>query len=159
MKTKTKPKNVPVLAAPRKQGRPVEPVDPVKADAFIAWISSGKTLREFSRQPGNPSWQAIYDWTAKSEVFAAQYAQARDLGYDQIAEETLTLIDQIPDRIQSDGSSRYDPAYVAWAKNRVEQRMKLLAVWSPKKYGNRLEIEGGGVGLAIQINLNQDGEK
>lgn len=159
MKTKTKLKNVPVLAAPRKLGRPVEPVDPVKADAVIEWIESGKTLREFSRVPGNPSWRVVYDWITKCEVFGTRFAQARDLGYDQIAEETLALIDQIPDRIQSDGSSRYDPAYVAWAKNRVEQRMKLLAVWSPKKYGNRLEIEGGGVGLAIQINLAQDGEK
>ena len=30
---------------------------------------------------------------------------------------------------------------MSWLKNRVEQRLKLLAKWDPKRYGDRMNVE------------------
>jgi hypothetical protein len=43
---------------------------------------------------------------------------------------------------ENSSSERIDSAHVAWLKNRAEQRMKLLAKWNPKKYGDRLALAG-----------------
>jgi hypothetical protein len=31
---------------------------------------------------------------------------------------------------------------VQWAKNRVELRLKLLAKWNPKRYGDKVQVAG-----------------
>jgi hypothetical protein len=126
----------------KKVGRPVKPVPQDVADRLIEWISEGKTLREFCRHPSSPSFRTVYDWTEKDKEFAARLAHAREIGHDAIADETMEIIDAEPERINNEGGSKIDNAYVAWARNRVEQRLKLLAVWNPKKYGNRTTIAG-----------------
>ena len=43
-------------------------------------------------------------------------------------------------------------------RNRVEAKRWIASKLKPKVYGDKLELEGNGVvGLAIQVNLNQDG--
>ena len=125
-------------------GRP--PKDPkadqdVKAE-IVEWISSGKTLQDFCRQDKKPAPRTIYDWTEKDPEFAAQFARARDLGADAIAEETLSIIDEEPNTVVGDGGSRYDSAHVQWNKNRVELRLKLLAKWNPRRYGDKVTLTG-----------------
>ena len=129
---------------PKKIGRPkgggpyAETKDSIK-DAIVEWIGHGKTLREFCRQPGSPNWTAIYDWMEDDEVFAQRIAHARDRGADALAQETIEIMDEEPER---DQNGRRDPGYIQWQKARVETRLKLLAKWNPKKYGDRLEIAG-----------------
>lgn len=124
-----------------KTGRPPEAVPEDIAEELSEWIAHGKTLREFCRQEGKPAWRTVYDWLRKDKEFSTRIAHARDLGYDAIAEETLAIIDEPP---PSDMNGKTDNGYVVWSKNRVEQRMKLLAKWSPKKYGDKVGIEHSG---------------
>lgn len=124
-----------------KTGRPPEAVPEDIAEELSQWIAHGKTLREFCRQEGKPAWRTVYAWMEKDKEFYARIAHARDLGYDAIAEETLEIIDTRP---PNDMNGKSDSGYVAWSKNRVEQRMKLLAKWSPKKYGDKVGIEHSG---------------
>ncbi len=84
----------------------------------------------------------MYDWLDKDKEFAARFAQARDVGADVIAEEALSIIDTFPIEAVSDSGSRLDSAHVAWLKNRAEMRLKLLAKWNPKKYGDRTVLAG-----------------
>jgi hypothetical protein len=126
---------------PKKMGRPTESVPEHIAEELVEWISQGKTLREFCRIEGKPAWRTVYDWMVKDKDFSARIAHARDLGHDAIAEETLEIIDSPP---PSDMNGKTDSGYVAWAKNRAEQRMKLLAKWSPKKYGDKVGVEHSG---------------
>lgn len=139
-------------------GRPPQPVPQDKVEEIVAWIASGQTLRDFCRQEGAPSWRTVYDWLEKDEDFATRFARARELGQDAIAEETLQIIDTFPMEAVSDSGSRLDSAHVAWLKNRVEQRMKLLAKWNPKKWGDKVDLtsDGKAVGLAINIDLGKD---
>ena len=84
----------------------------------------------------------------KDKEFAARIAHARELGHDAIAEETLEIIDTEPEFAESwsqfGGSKHRDSAHATWLKNRVEQRMKLLAKWNPKKYGDKVGVEHSG---------------
>ena len=134
--------------AKAKMGRPPEAVPEAMAEEIVEWISQGKTLREFCRLEGKPAWRTVYAWMEKDKDFYARIAHARDLGYDAIAEETLEIIDTAPEFAESwskDGGSKHrDSAHATWLKNRVEQRMKLLAKWSPKKYGDKVGVEHSG---------------
>ena len=105
-------------------------------DAIIEWISEGKTLRDYCRQPNTPDHTIVYDWMDKDEPFSHRFARARDIGADAIAQEALTIVDERPPTTDN-GST--DSGYVSWQKARVETRLKLLAKWNPKKYGDRID--------------------
>lgn len=135
------------------RGRPPEAVPEHIADEIIAWVSEGKTLREFCRQEGMPSWRTVYLWLEKDKDFHSRFAQAREIGQDAIAEDCVALIDTLPDYVLSDSGRRMDSAFVQWKKNQVEMRLKLLAKWNPKRYGDRVTNEMTGAdGGPIQIN-------
>lgn len=138
-----------------KTGRPVEKPDQKICDEVIAWIEDGKTLRSFCREKGKPSFGTIYNWMNKDELFAERFARARDIGLDVIADETLEIIDTFPVEAVTDNGSRLDSAHVAWLRNRVDQRMKLLAVWKPSKYGAKVDVTSEGKGLNITIDLGE----
>jgi hypothetical protein len=128
---------------PPKRGRPPTPVDKKISDEICKWVAEGNTLRDWCRIPGNPTWVTVYDWIIKDPVFALRYKESRDLGMDAIAEDTMQIIDEEPRLVvDAQGVARYDSTHAAWAKNRVELRLKLLAKWNPKKYGEKVEHSG-----------------
>ena len=134
----------------RGRGRPPEAVPADIATEICEWIANGKTLREWCRIEGNPTWTTVYRWMEKDQEFSHRIAHARELGHDAIAEETIEIIDTFPVEAVSDSGSRLDSGHVAWLKNRVEQRMKLLAKWNPKKYGDKVGVQHeGGVTLNV----------
>lgn len=141
----------------KKRGRPPEPVPADIAEEIVEWISNGKTLREYCRQEGKPAWRTVYAWLEKDKDFYASFAHARDLGHDAIAEHTLEIIDTFPIVAVSENGSRIDSGHVAWMKNRVEQRMKLLAKWNPKKYGDKVGVQHeGGVSLHVTTGVPEE---
>lgn len=111
------------------------------ADEIVTRIAAGETLRAICREEGMPSWQAVYQWIEKYEEFARRIAHAREVGHDAIAEQALAIADA-PVGSTDNGST--DTGAVAHAKLRVETRLKLLAKWSPKKYGDKQQIEHSG---------------
>lgn len=104
-------------------------------------LADGEPLRAICRDEGMPAWRTVYDWLTENTDFAARFARARELGHDAIAEDTIAMIDEPPGRTETEHGDKVDPGHVQWQKNRVEQRLKLLAKWSPKKYGDKLEID------------------
>ncbi len=135
---------------------------PELIEAVLSRIAMGETLAALGRELGfHPtSWG---DWVRADEDLAIAYAQARDVGADVIAEDVLRIIDEAPERVvqlDEDGkksTSRIDSAAVAWAKNRAEVRLKLLAKWSPKKYGDKQQVEVGNKdGETLKVESNSD---
>lgn len=112
------------------------------ATEIVERLSEGEFLRVICRDEHMPSWRSVYRWIEANKGFAARIAHARILGFDAIAEESARLLDEPPERCDTQFGDKVDPGYVQWQKNRAEQRLKLLAKWSPKKYGEKLEIEG-----------------
>ena len=138
-------------------GRPVAKPDPVIVNEIINWIAHGNTLRSYCRQKNKPNWRTIYNWLEKDDGdFIARFAHARDMGADAIAEEGLEIIDSPPPLYGSKGNTRLDPAAIQMQKNRVEARLKLLAKWNPKKYGERVGVEAkGDISLTISTGVPQ----
>ena len=116
-------------------------------------ISDGVPLQQICREPGMPAWRTVYGWMEADEKFAADFARARELGADAIAEDSMRIVDELPER-GPDG--KIDPGSVAHAKLRAEHRLKLLAKWSPKKYGDKVQAEltgAGGGAIAVQSTV------
>jgi hypothetical protein len=118
----------------------------VHAEPIIAWLAAGKTLRSYCCQDGTPSFVAVYDWMAMDEDFALRIARARDSGSDSIADQCVELADTEPaDQVQA-----------AWRRTQIDTRLKLLAKWSPKKYGDRTAVEHqGGISLTVVTGVPQ----
>lgn len=128
------------------------PTPTKKTDALVeevlSRIAQGETLaalaREFNFHP--TVWA---DWCRNDETLAFAYAQAKETGYDVIADDVLRIIDAEPERLRekdADGNAvagRLDNASVTWQKNRAEYRMKLLAKWAPNKYGDSSTLNLG----------------
>ena len=135
---------------------------PKLIEEVLSRIAQGETLASLGRElKFHPtSWS---QWVHDDEDLAIAYAQARDVGADVIADDVLRIIDEEPERvvqIDEDGNkstSRLDSAGVAWARNRAELRLKLLAKWAPKKYGDKQQVEVGNKdGEALKIESNAD---
>jgi len=124
-----------------KMGRPTKHT-PELVDEICTRVANGTPLREICREDDKPTWSTFYDWLRKDKELSARFAQARELGTDAIAEDALSIIDERPESVTLEGSSRIDTGYVQWQKNRVEMRLKLLAKWNPRKYGDRTTIAG-----------------
>lgn len=90
-----------------------------------------------------PAWRTVYDWIGRDEELSAHIARARDLGFDAIAEECLDIADDSSqDYRDTDKGLVYDAEHVQRSKLRIETRLKLLAKWNPKKYGDRIALAG-----------------
>lgn len=130
---------------------------PKLIEEVLSRIAQGETLASLGRELDfHPtSWS---QWVHDDEDLAIAYAQARDVGADVIADDVLRIIDEEPERvvqIDEEGNkstSRIDSAGVAWARNRAEFRLKLLAKWAPKKYGDKQIVDiGNKEGETLQV--------
>ena len=123
-------------------------ITPAVIEEVLSRIAQGETLAALGRELGfHPNNWAVR--IREDEELAIAYQRARDVGADVIAEDALRIIDEEPLRIvevDDEGKTshgRLDSAAVAWAKNRAELRLKLLAKWNPKKYGEKTTHEVG----------------
>ena len=131
-----------VVVAPKpKIGRPSK-YTPELADEICQRLSNGEPLRQICRDDHMPAWQKIYEWMAKDEKLSGFIARAREVGQDAIAEDIFSEMMQEPERILSEGGGRIDAGYVQLIKARADIKLKLLAKWNPKRYGDRVQVAG-----------------
>lgn len=129
-------------------GRPTKYTQEI-ANEICERIAQGEPLRQICRDEHMPGWVAVYDWLHKYADFSERFARARDLGFDAIAEETLDISDDARnDWMEKQGKDaegyQLNGEHVQRSKLRVETRLKLLAKWSPKKYGDKQQVELSG---------------
>jgi len=93
---------------------------------------------------GMPSYHTVYNWINDSPDMISHIAQAREAGYDCIADQIIEIIDDSSKDVivAEDGSERANSEVVARSRLRAEMRLKLLAKWSPKRYGDKLALGG-----------------
>ncbi|MCY1560482.1 hypothetical protein D9M68_976190 [compost metagenome] len=93
----------------------------------------------------------MYDWIKADPAFSAAMEAARLLGYDAIAEEALEIADthQVGERIEKEKGKVVKVVQedmLGHRKLQIETRLKLLAKWHPKKYGEKVTAEHVGAG-------------
>jgi len=125
-----------------KTGRP-STYDPAVAARMCEQLANGVPLREICRQDGMPPWQTVYSWMERDASLVEAIARARELGYDAIAEDCLRIADDTSnDYMETEHGPRLNAEHVQRSKLRIETRLKLLAKWNPKKYGERVAVAG-----------------
>lgn len=106
---------------------------PEVEERIIEGLTDGVPLRVLCRQDDMPSWRTVYDWINADPSLASRVAYARDLGFEAIAEDILDIADDTPAISE----------HVQRSKMRIDTRLKLLACWSPKRYGNKQTVDVG----------------
>lgn len=119
------------------------------ATAICERISKGEPLAQICRDEGMPHPTTFRDWcdagreldSGLSLVIA--YARAREDGFDAIAVDCLHIADESGSdtKIGREGQEVCDSEWISRSKLRVETRLKLLAKWDPKRYGERQTVE------------------
>lgn len=119
------------------------------ADAVCERIAKGETLRSICRLDGFPSHTTVYLWLDEQPAFALRFARARAQGEEVIAQECLDIADNAANdwmELHSEESAnagyKLNGEHIQRSKLRIETRLKLLAKWNPKKWGEKLAVGG-----------------
>jgi hypothetical protein len=124
------------------------------ADAILEQLAHGIPLAEICRNENLPHQQTVYDWRETIPDFAIRFARAREDGFDRIAADALAIANTPMEGVEittdTDGrvsEKRCD--MLGHRKLQIETRLKLLAKWDPKRYGERQQVEHSG-GLTLE---------
>ena len=139
--------------APKKIGAPTT-FNQRTADLICMMLSEGMSLRQILKADTTgtlPAQSTVYEWLLRHPLFAEQYARAREEQADTNADEILEIADERPPEFKDDKGRIYlDQTYIQWQKNRIEARKWTAMKLKPKKYGDRMAVEGVEGGAAIK---------
>ena len=139
--------------APTPTGRPTK-FNQQTADLICMMLSEGLSLRQILKADTTgalPAQSTVYEWLLRYPLFAEQYARAREEQADTNADEILDIADEMPPEYTDEkGRTSLDMTYIQWQKNRIEARKWTAAKLRPKKYGDRVAVEGVEGGAAIK---------
>lgn len=154
MKAKTKPKAG--KASPKAQRAPKARANPVKyaielCDEIVMRLSAGEPLRAICRDEHMPNWVTVYRWEEEHPELKQRIAHARILGEEAISQECMAIADDATndwmEKLDKDKQSigwQLNSDHVQRSKLRIETRLKLLAKWNPRKWGDRVDVNHGG---------------
>ncbi len=122
-------------------GRP-STFTPEVAKEICRRLALGESLIQICRDDGMPDRGTIYNWLHAHSDFFNEYARARDIQADVLAEETVTIADEST-----------DPAK---ARLQVDARKWFASKVAPKKYGDRISQElsgpdGGPISTSLEV--------
>lgn len=117
-------------------------IPPETQEYICEKIASGVPLREICREKGMPSYRTVYRLRLEDDAFEARFARARDIGYDVIAEEALSIADtpiigQVEKDSAKDGITVTRADMTDHRRLQVDTRLKLLAKWS-QRYSDKI---------------------
>jgi len=130
------------------------------ADIICIMLSEGMSLRQILKADTTgtlPAQSTVYEWLLRHPLFAEQYARAREEQADTLADEIISIADEQPEVIAVTDKKtgaliehKLDGAFLQWQKNRIEARKWTAMKLKPKKYGDRMAVEGVENGAAIK---------
>lgn len=143
---KKKPAAKKAAPAQRKRGRPTLYTEE-KADKIIKEVSGGTPLAQVCREMVIPL-STVKEWIDRHPDFSSRFARAREEGEEVMAADCLRISDTPMDGVEveedADGNilkvKRGD--MLQHRKLQIETRLKLLAKWNPKKWGDKLGVGG-----------------
>ncbi len=132
------------------------------ANAICEQLAEGIPLREICRQDGMPAWRTVYDWKDAHPDFATRITRAREIGEDAISQECLRIADTpvmgTKTVSKATGMEITEGDMIEHRKLQIETRLKLLAKWNPKKWGDKMQHTGEDGG-PLTVNIVRYGEQ
>lgn len=157
------------MAAEKKSpGRPSK-FTPAIAAAVCERLKAGEPLAVICRDEDMPSDNTVRAWAKADPDFSSAIAHAREVGFDVIAASTLAIADDdsrdwemIRDAEGNVTGIKVDGEHVQRSKLRIETRLKLLAKWDPKRYGEAVQVkhadaDGNGLVPVMNLTINAKG--
>lgn len=151
----------PAEEGPKKTGRPSKRTDEV-IQRILDGLSAGTPLTVICDAEDMPGITTVWEWQKGDEALSEAIARAREAGWDRIAMDALAIADGSDrDTIAFERAGQMveipDKEWILRTKLRVETRLKLLAKWDPKRYGDKVTQEitgkdGGPVRTSHQID-------
>lgn len=121
--------------------------------AICERLEQGASLRQVAREIGvDPS--AILRYKNNNDDRYQQYARAREIGYELLAEDIVDISDDGVGDTYIDpetGKTNVDHEHIQRSKLRVDSRKWMLAKMLPKVYGDRKTVDVEG-----EINVKHD---
>jgi hypothetical protein len=140
---------------------------PELADRILARLSKGEPLAVICRDDNMPAVRTVSDWKIKHPEFGVAFGEAREDGADAIAADCLQIADSplvgLVEKVERIAKPRAPDApadapveyelvvtetrredMLGHRKLQVETRLKLLAKWDPRRYGDRTALEHSG---------------
>lgn len=115
-------------------------------EVLVEGLTNGIPLRQLCRE-NKIGKSAVYSWIEKDKELAGRIAQARARGEEELLDQCLEIADtpEIGEEItiKDDGATEvkhFD--MLGHRKLQIETRLKLLAKWNPKKYGEKMAVGG-----------------
>lgn len=123
-------------------------------------LAIGKSARSMCIEVGI-SQRVLWKWLENDEEFVQQYARAKEIGLDYMAEDMLDIADDG----SNDWMDKNDPdnpgydfnsEHVQRSRLRVDARKWYLSKLAPKKYGDKVvnEHQGGDPDKPINHNIS-----
>lgn len=139
------------------KGRP-STYTPEIAALICERLATGESLRAICRDAGMPHRATVHRWLIDNvQGFCDQYARAREIGLDELAEEALAIADTPVEGVRreesDDGYKEVREDMLGHRKLQVDTRKWLLSKLAPKKYGEKTSMElTGANGGPVQIS-------
>jgi hypothetical protein len=114
-------------------------------------LSKGEPLAAICRDDHMPDQSTVWDWSKDREDVSQAIARAREAGEEAMLAECLEISDSPTERT---AFGSVDGGHIQEKKLRIDTRLKLLAKWNPKKWGEKVDVTSGGNPIpAPVINL------
>lgn len=135
-----------------KRGRPTKYNEKMAA-RICKHIAEGKALISLCKEDGYPHFVTVFRWFDKYPEFCKQYAKAKEIYAERVAEEIISIADDTSeDEIfaeAEDGSGQTakrfcNKEFILRSRLRVDARKWIAARLLPKKYGDKQAIEHSG---------------
>lgn len=131
------------------------------SDIICDKLANGQSMRSVCREESMPCMTSVFKWLRENELFAQQYARAKEESADALFEELLDIADDGT----NDWMERNDPEgnctgyqlngeHVQRSRIRLDTRKWALSKLKPKKYGERISV-GGDVDNPLTVLIKE----
>lgn len=126
-------------------GRPSKKTPAICAE-ICRRLAQGEPLAVLCRDAHMPDPSTVWDWTEADEEFSQAIARARAHGHAAILDECKLIADTPVEgqRVEIDAEGKQKiikEDMLGHRKLQIETRLKLLAKWDPRRYGDRQQVD------------------
>jgi len=117
-------------------------------DEICERIAEGESLRSICKNdPKMPAMSSVFKWLSENKDFSEQYARAREVQAESMAEEIFEIADDGSNDLMTITKKDYsyemeNKEVTSRSKLRVEARQWYLGKIIPKKYGTKTTLAG-----------------